>query len=166
VINSAIACSLLGEIAGLGIVVIWNEIRLRFEIRAGAPEPRTFPTNVADGAKALMSRSRPPTVASLVSVPRSSMSLGVIKRVFGFQKVCYQLAKNPHRLEATSSAGESVLVAQEVAIGVGNMSAKSSRTRDREAQREDVSAETCHCADRERNSTAISVLRISFSDVS
>jgi hypothetical protein len=34
-----------------------------------------------------------------------------------------------------------------------------------EAKSEDVSAETSHCADRERNPIAISVFSISFSDV-
>ena len=42
---------------------------------------------------------------------------------------------------------------------------ESRRTRDCEAQSEDVSAETCHCADLERNPIAISVFSISFSDV-
>jgi len=55
---------------------------------------------------------------------------GVIKRVFGFQKVCYRgLTKNLHRLEVWPgghrSAGESVLVAQEIAECVGNVSAKA-----------------------------------------
>jgi hypothetical protein len=42
---------------------------------------------------------------------------------------------------------------------------ESRRTRDLEAQREDVSAETCHCADRERDPIALSTFSISFSDV-
>jgi hypothetical protein len=42
---------------------------------------------------------------------------------------------------------------------------KSRRTWDCEAQSEDVSAETCQCANRERNPIAISVFSISFSDV-
>jgi hypothetical protein len=42
---------------------------------------------------------------------------------------------------------------------------ESRQTRDCEAQSEDVSAETCRCADRERNPVAISAFSISFSDV-
>jgi hypothetical protein len=42
---------------------------------------------------------------------------------------------------------------------------ESRRTRQYEAQSEDVSAETRHCTDGERNPIAIAVFSISFSDV-
>ncbi len=42
---------------------------------------------------------------------------------------------------------------------------KSRRTLDCEAKSAGVSAETCDCADRERNPIAISVFITSFSDV-
>jgi hypothetical protein len=42
---------------------------------------------------------------------------------------------------------------------------ESRRIRDCEAKSEDVSAETWHCTDRERNSIAISVFITSFSDL-
>jgi hypothetical protein len=41
----------------------------------------------------------------------------------------------------------------------------SRRIRDLEAKSEDVSSETCHCTDRERNPIAISAFSIGFSDV-
>jgi IS5 family transposase len=50
-------------------------------------------------------------------------------------------------------------------LGVEAAPDESRRTRDCEAQSEDVSAETCRCIDRERNPIAISVFSISFSDV-
>jgi Transposase DDE domain len=90
----------------------------------GHPGRRTLPTNVTGGAAhdetvKATNRRKSSVRAKVEHV------FGVIKRVFGFQQVCYRgLAKNLHRLEVTAAARESLPGAQEIAQCVGNVSAK------------------------------------------
>src|ERR1700689_2251007 len=80
-------------------------------IRAGAPRAKDFTNQRYRGGKRIdesvkaTNRSKSRVRAKVEHV------FGVIKRVFGFQKVCYRgLAKNLHRLEVTAALANLFLV--------------------------------------------------------
>ncbi len=72
-----------------------------------------------------MSRSRRPTADKSSVRAKVEHVFGVIKRVFGFQKVCYRgLAKNLHRLEVTAALANLFLVKRRLLAIVGKVSVK------------------------------------------